>query len=151
MTDFLSTTSPKKQELYLFFFWNKSFKWYTGPDGFHRYLQNFTSKRNWIHILLKYVWNFLQKRPHTGSQIRSQPIPKDWDCPLHISNHNALKLELNHKKKFGRNPNTWRLKSIPLKDERVNQEIREELKVSWKLTKMKIQVFKIFEIQPKRS
>ena len=42
--------------------------------------------------------------------------------------HNTLKLELNHKKKFGRNSNTWRLKGIPLKDEWVNQEIREELK-----------------------
>ena len=48
--------------------------------------------------------------------------------PCIFSDHNALKLELNHKKKFGRNSNTWRLKSILLKDERVNQEIREELK-----------------------
>ena len=39
-----------------------------------------------------------------------------------------MQLELNHKKKFRRNSNTWRLKSILLKDERVNQEIREELK-----------------------
>ena len=45
-----------------------------------------------------------------------------------FSDHNTLKLELNHKKKFGRNSNTWRLKSILLKDEWVNQEIREELK-----------------------
>ena len=48
--------------------------------------------------------------------------------PCVFSDHNALKLELNHKKKFGRNSNTWRLKSILLKDEWVNQEIREELK-----------------------
>ena len=48
--------------------------------------------------------------------------------PCIFSDHNALKLELNHKKKFGRNSNTWRLKSILLKDEWVNQEIREELK-----------------------
>ena len=48
--------------------------------------------------------------------------------PCIFSDHNALKLELNHKKKFGWNSNTWRLKSILLKDERVNQEIREELK-----------------------
>ena len=39
-----------------------------------------------------------------------------------------MKLDLNHKKKFGRNSNTLRLKTILLKDERVNQEIREELK-----------------------
>ena len=45
--------------------------------------------------------------------------------PCIFSDHNALKLELNHKKKYGRNSNTWRLKSILLKDEWVNQEIRE--------------------------
>ena len=39
-----------------------------------------------------------------------------------------MKLELNHKKKFGRTSNTWRLRTILLKDERVNQEIKEELK-----------------------
>ena len=39
-----------------------------------------------------------------------------------------MKLELNHKKKSGRNSNTWRLKSILPKDKRVNQEIREQLK-----------------------
>ena len=39
---------------------------------------------NSIHILLKCTWNFLQNRPHTGSQIGSKLIPKDWDCPLHI-------------------------------------------------------------------
>ena len=39
-----------------------------------------------------------------------------------------MKLELNHKKKFGRNTNMWRLKTILLKDERANHEIREELK-----------------------
>lgn len=46
--------------------------------------------------------------------------------PCIFSDHNALKLELNHKKKFGRNSNTWRLKSILLKDEWVNQEVRDE-------------------------
>ena len=38
-----------------------------------------------------------------------------------------MKLELNHKK-FGRTSNTWRLRTILLKDERVNQEIKEEFK-----------------------
>ena len=44
------------------------------------------------------------------------------------SDHNALKLERNHKKKFGRNSNMWRLKNILIKDERVNREIRKEFK-----------------------
>ena len=41
-----------------------------------------------------------------------------------------MKLELNHKRKVGRNSNTWRLKNILLKTECVNQGIKEELKKS---------------------
>uniref|UniRef100_A0A8C0P2B4 RNA-directed DNA polymerase n=1 Tax=Canis lupus familiaris TaxID=9615 RepID=A0A8C0P2B4_CANLF len=48
--------------------------------------------------------------------------------PCIFLDHNALKLELNHNKKFGRTSNTWRLRTILLKDKRVNQEIKEELK-----------------------
>ena len=48
--------------------------------------------------------------------------------PCIFSDHNVLKLELNHKRKVEKNPNTWRLKSILLKNEQVNQEIKEKLK-----------------------
>ena len=40
--------------------------------------------------------------------------------PCIFSDHNALNLELSHKNKFRRNSNTWRLKSILLKEEWVN-------------------------------
>ena len=39
-----------------------------------------------------------------------------------------MKLELNHSKKIGRSSNTWRWRIILLKDETVNQEIKEGLK-----------------------
>ena len=39
-----------------------------------------------------------------------------------------MKLELNHKRRFGKNSNKWRLKSILLKNEWINQEIKEEFK-----------------------
>ena len=42
--------------------------------------------------------------------------------------HNAMKLEINHKKKFGKTTNTWRLKTILLKNEWTNQEVKEEIK-----------------------
>ena len=45
--------------------------------------------------------------------------------PCIFSDHNALKFGLNHKRKFGRNSNIWMLKSILLKNEWVNQEIKE--------------------------
>ena len=47
---------------------------------------------------------------------------------MHISDHNAMKLEVNHKKKFGKTTKTWKLKNILLKNEWLNQEIKEEIK-----------------------
>ena len=71
--------------------------------------------------------------------------------PCIFSDHKALKLELHHKKKFGRNSNTWRLRSILLKDERINQEIREELKRFMQTNENEDTTFKIFGIQQKQS
>ena len=65
-----------------------------------------------------------------GTLTRIDHILGYKSIPCIFSDHNALKLELYHKKKFGRNSNTWSLKRILLKDEKVNQEIREELKGS---------------------
>ena len=48
--------------------------------------------------------------------------------PCIFSDHNAMKLEINHKTKFGKTPNAWKLKNILLKNEWVNQEIKEEIK-----------------------
>ena len=50
--------------------------------------------------------------------------------PCIFSDHSTLKLELNHKRKVGKNSNTWRPKSILVKNEWLNQEIKEELKIS---------------------
>ena len=36
--------------------------------------------------------------------------------PCIFSDHNTMKLEINHKKKFGKTMNTWRLKNILLKN-----------------------------------
>ena len=48
--------------------------------------------------------------------------------PCIFLDYSALKLELSHKRKVGKNSNTWRLKNVLLKNEWVNQEIKEELK-----------------------
>jgi len=45
--------------------------------------------------------------------------------PCIFLDHSALKLELNCKRKFGKNSDMWRLKSILLKNEWVNQKIKE--------------------------
>ena len=47
--------------------------------------------------------------------------------PSIFSDHNAMKLEINHKKKFGKVTNTWRLKNILLKNEWANLEVKEKI------------------------
>ena len=48
--------------------------------------------------------------------------------PCTLSDHNAMKLEINHGKKSGKPPKAWRLKNTLLKTEWVDQAIREEIK-----------------------
>ena len=48
--------------------------------------------------------------------------------PCVFSDHNTMKLEINHNKKFGKVTNTWRLKNILLKNEWANQAVKEEIK-----------------------
>ena len=45
--------------------------------------------------------------------------------PCIFSDYNTVKLEINHKKKFGKVTNIWRLKNILLKNEWANQEVKE--------------------------
>ena len=49
--------------------------------------------------------------------------------PCIFSDHNTMKLEINHKKKFIKIANTWRLKNILLKNEWANQEVKEKLNI----------------------
>ena len=44
-----------------------------------------------------------------------------------FSDHNAMKLEINHKKKIRKVTNTWRLKNILPKNEWANQAVKEEI------------------------
>lgn len=118
------------------------------PDGLYRCIQSISSYMNRIHIFLEYTWNILQKSSHNESQSRLKWYQKIGIILCIFSDHNALKLELNHKRKFGRNTNTWRLKGILLKNEWVNEEITEEFFFySRKQMKMKTQEFRIIGMQ----
>ena len=45
-----------------------------------------------------------------------------------FSDHNAMKLDINYKKKTVRNTNTWRLKNTFLNNQQVTEEIKREIK-----------------------
>nr|ACC62065.1 hypothetical protein [Rhinolophus ferrumequinum] len=48
--------------------------------------------------------------------------------PIVFSDHSAMKLEMNYRKKIGRHTNSWRLNNMLLNNEWVNHEIKEEIK-----------------------
>ena len=45
-----------------------------------------------------------------------------------FSNHNAIQLEINNKKKTAKNANTWRLNNMLLNNQWITEEIKEEIK-----------------------
>ena len=45
-----------------------------------------------------------------------------------FSDHNAMRLDINYKKKTVRNTNTWRLNNMFLKNQQVAEEIKKEIK-----------------------
>ena len=44
-----------------------------------------------------------------------------------FSNHNAMRLDINYKKKTVRNTNTWRLNNMFLNNQQVTEEIKKEI------------------------
>ena len=78
--------------------------------------------------LLKCTWNILQDRPHLESQIKPQLFKKIEIISSIFSNHSAMKLDINYKKKAVRNTNTWRLNNTLKNNEQVTEEIKREIK-----------------------
>ena len=63
-----------------------------------------------------------------------------------FSDHNSMKLEINHRKRSKNKIITWRLNNMLLKNQWVNEEIRNTLE---QMT-MKTQPYKIYEMQQKQ-
>uniref|UniRef100_A0A8C3VM48 Reverse transcriptase n=1 Tax=Catagonus wagneri TaxID=51154 RepID=A0A8C3VM48_9CETA len=45
-----------------------------------------------------------------------------------FSDHNAIRLEINNRKKMAKNTNTWRLNNMLLNNQWITKEIKEEIK-----------------------
>ena len=62
-----------------------------------------------------YTWNILQDRSHLGTQINPWDIQKVEIITNTFSDHNAIRLEINYKKKKpAKNINSWNLNNIIL-------------------------------------
>ena len=54
-----------------------------------------------------------------------------------FSNHNAMRLDINYKKKTVRNTKTWRLNNTFLNNQQVTEEIKREIKKFLETNEMK--------------
>ena len=60
------------------------------------------------------------------------------------------KLEISYRKKNGENTNTWRLNNIPLRNQRINEEIKDKIRKHLEINVSETQIYKIYEMQEKQ-
>jgi hypothetical protein len=82
-----------------------------------------------------------------GHRARFSNYKKIEIIPCTLSDHNALKLELNNKNNSKKHANSWKLNNTLLNDQRVI----EEIKGSWKLMKMKTRPTGTYGTQQRQS
>jgi hypothetical protein len=80
-----------------------------------------------IYILLSTPWNFLQNGSYLRAQSGLSKYKKLEIIPSILSNHNALKLELNNKNSSRKHANNCKLNNTLLNDQVVINEIKEEI------------------------
>ena len=67
-----------------------------------------------------------------------------------FSDHNAMRLDINYKKKTVRNTNTWRLNNTFLNDQQITEEIKREIKIFLETMAMKTGQLKAYGMQQKQ-
>ena len=72
-------------------------------DGLDSFVQNIPSKCSRIYILLKDTWNFFKYAPYVGTQTSLKKFKKIEIISSNFSDHSGMKLEINYKKKTGKN------------------------------------------------
>ena len=91
-------------------------------------LQDIPSKCRRIHLLLTCTWNILQADHTLGHKSNLSKFKKIEIVSSIFSDHNAMRLDFNYKKKSVRNTNTWRLNNMFLNNQQVTEEIKREIK-----------------------
>ena len=93
------------------------------------YIYNLSSQRSKIHILLIYIHGRLSKIDYMiGHKTSLNKFKKAEIIPTIFSDDKDLKLEINLKEKIQKHPNSWKMNSMLLNNEYVNNEIKEEIK-----------------------
>jgi hypothetical protein len=81
-----------------------------------------------MYILLSSPWDLLQNYHILDHKASLSKDKKIEIIPCILSDHNALKLELNNKNNSKKHANSWKLNNTLLNDQWVIDEIKEEIK-----------------------
>ena len=88
-----------------------------------------SSQNNEFHLFLKRTWNLLQDRSHPGHKSSLGKFNKIEIIPSIFSDHNAVRLDLNYRRKTIKNSNIWRLINTLLNNQQITEEIKKEIKI----------------------
>jgi hypothetical protein len=80
------------------------------------------------YILLSTPWNLLQIDHILGNKASLSKYKKIEIIPCILSDHNALKLDINGKNNSRKHAKNWKLNNTLLNDQWVIDEIKEEIK-----------------------
>ena len=70
-----------------------------------------------VHLILMHIWNILQDRSCVRPQTSFKKFKKTEIISTIFSDHNGMKLEINHKKKTRQFTNMWRIHNVLLNDQ----------------------------------
>ena len=103
--------------------------WHTRSSGFNWYLQSILLPNSRIYILFKCTWkvHYVHMLGHKKCLNKFKKIEIISST---CSDHSAMKLEINHKRRTEKHTKTWKLNNMLLNNERVNK-IKEENKIPW--------------------
>ena len=99
---------------------------------FHPKTMNFTLVLS-IHGTFSRIDHILGHKSSLGKFKRIEIIPSIF------SDHNAVRLDLNYRRKTIQNSNIWRLNNILLNNQEITEEIKKEIKICIETMKMKTQ------------
>jgi hypothetical protein len=86
-----------------------------------------------------------------GQKASLSKYKKTEIIPCILSDHNAVKLDLNNKNKSKQHANGWKLNNSLLNEQWVIDEIKEEIQNSWNSMKMKTQPTGTYGTQQRQS
>ena len=89
---------------------------------FHPKTINFTFFSS-AHGTFSRIYHILGRKSNFGKLKKTEIIP------VIFSGHNAVRLDLNYRKKAIKNSNIWRLNNMLLNNQQIIEEIKKEIKI----------------------